>query len=61
MQVLEKHYANGKAVVETAGNHWIRLHDMLEENGAETILANPVKTRLIADARVRTDSLDARV
>jgi len=61
LQVVRKHDGNLKAVMEATGNHWMRLHDLLEENGVETILANPVKTRLIAEARIRTDRLDARI
>lgn len=61
LEALRNHDGNVKAVMEATGNHWICLHDMLEEDGVETILANPVKTRLIAEARIRTDRLDARV
>jgi transposase len=28
---------------------WIRIHDTLEENGIDTILANPYKTKKIYD------------
>jgi len=31
------------AVVESTGNYWISIHDMLEENGINTLLANPIK------------------
>jgi transposase len=58
-QYLKRHNGNVKVVMEATGNHWM-LHDMLEENGVEMILANPVKTRLIAEARIRTDRLVQR-
>jgi transposase len=50
-----------RAVIEATGNHWVRLYDALEAEGVRTILANPVKTRLIAEARIKTDKLDARI
>jgi inosine/xanthosine triphosphate pyrophosphatase family protein len=34
-------------------------HDTLEENGIDTKLANPYKTRIIAEARIKSDKLDA--
>ncbi len=33
----------------------------MEEHGIDCVLANPVKTRLIAEARIKTDRLDARI
>jgi len=50
-----------RAVVEAAGNHWVRLYEALEASGVGTLLANPVKTRLTAEARVKTGGLDARI
>jgi hypothetical protein len=42
---------------------WMRNHDMLEENGIDAILANPYKTRIIAeDKKTKSDKLlDARI
>ncbi len=38
----------------------MRIHDMLEENGIDTKLANPYKTRIItAEAKIKSDKLDA--
>lgn len=31
---------------------WIRIHDTLEENGIDTILVNPYKTKIIAEANI---------
>ena len=40
----------------------MRIHDTLEENGIDTKLANPYKTRIIAtEARIKSDKLDARI
>jgi transposase len=49
-----------KAVVEACWN-WGLIHDELEEleSVEEVVLAHPYKTRLIADAQIKTDRLDA--
>ena len=49
-----------KAVVESTGNLWIQIHDRLEAHGFNVALSNPYKTRLIAEAKVKTDKVDAR-
>jgi transposase len=54
-------YGDCKAVVESTANLWIRIHDTLEDNGINTVLANPYKTRIIAEAKVKSDKLDARI
>jgi len=49
-----------KAVLEACWN-WGVTHDQLEEIEGieEVVLAHPLKTRLIADAQIKTDRLDA--
>ncbi|MEX2704207.1 MAG: transposase [Candidatus Freyrarchaeum guaymaensis] len=49
-----------KAVIESTGNFWIPLYTALEEAGVEVVLANPKKTRAIAEARLKNDKVDAR-
>jgi len=49
-----------KAVVESTGNLWIQVHDRLEEHGFNVVLSNPYKTRLIAEAKIKTDKVDAK-
>ena len=44
-----------RTVIETTGNHWVRLYDALTENGIATKLANPIRTRMIAEARIKND------
>ncbi|MDN5847196.1 MAG: hypothetical protein L0H53_13090 [Candidatus Nitrosocosmicus sp.] len=44
-----------QAVLESTGNMWMRIHDTLEENGIDTVLANPYKTRIIAEAKIKSD------
>ena len=41
---------------------WMRIHDILEENGIDTMLANPYKTKIMAEAKkIKSDKLDARI
>ena len=47
------------AVLESIGNMWMRIHDTLEDNGIDTILANTFKTKIIAQAKIKSDKLDA--
>jgi transposase len=49
-----------RAVLEACWN-WGLTHDLLEEIAEveEVVLAHPLKTRLIADAQIKTDRLDA--
>ena len=49
-------YGDARAVVESTGNMWMRIHDTLEDHGIETVLANPVKTKLIAQAKIKSDN-----
>jgi transposase len=49
------------AVVESTANMWIKTYKALEQSGIQTKLANPFKTRVIAEARIKTDKLDARI
>jgi transposase len=61
--LIKNAYSHGKctAVVESTANMWIRMHDALEENGIDTVLANPYNTKIIAQAKIKSDKLDARV
>ncbi len=42
-----------------AGNYWILLHDMLEDEQIGTLLAHPAKTKAIAHARLKGDKVDS--
>jgi len=52
---------NVQAVCESTANYWIRLHDALEDNGIDTVLAHPAKTKIIAQAKLKNDKLDSDV
>jgi transposase len=51
----------GRPAVESTGNMWMRIHDTLEDHGIDTVLANPVKTKMIAQAKIKNDRLDSRI
>ncbi len=48
-----------KAVVE-AGRTWGVIYDLLESVGVEPVVAHPLKTRAIAEAKIKTDTIDAK-
>jgi transposase len=60
-KVPSKEISATHAVLESTGNMWMRIHDTLEENGIDTVLANPYKTKIIAEAKIKSDKLDARI
>lgn len=53
-------YGHCTAVCESTGNLWIKTCQAFERNGIPVQLANPVKTRAIAEAKIKTDTVDAR-
>ena len=59
---LDKKYDNRKchAVCESTANMWLKTYEAFEKNGIDVKLANPMKTKAIAEARIKTDKLDAR-
>jgi len=52
--------SNIKAVVEPSANFWIRIYDKLEDEGVQVKLSNPMRTKAIAEARIKTDRIDAK-
>ena len=50
-----------RVVMESTGNLWVNLYEALEENGVSVVLANPLKMKAIASAKIRNDKVDARV
>lgn len=60
-KVPSEEFGTTQAVLESTGNMWVRIHDELEENGIDTVLANPYKTKIIAEAKIKSDKLDARI
>lgn len=48
------------AAVLEAGRNWTVMYDWLEELAEEVHLAHPLKVKAIAEAKIKTDKIDAR-
>jgi len=48
-----------RLVMESTGSVWSNLYDILGERHVPVVLANPLKTRAIVSARIKTDKVDA--
>ena len=51
---------DSSVTMEATGN-WYWLYDILEELNLNVKLAHPFKTRAIADAKIKTDKIDAKI
>jgi len=58
-QFLGEHGGQGCHAVLEATRNWTLMHDWLEEQVEQVTLAHPLKVRAIAEARVKTDKIDA--
>jgi len=47
--------------MESTGHLWLNIHDTLDQRNIKVVLANPLKTKAIASAKVKTDKLDASI
>ena len=47
--------------MESTGNLWVNLYEAVEANDVKAVLANPLKMRAIASAKIKNDKVDARV
>ena len=56
-----KAYPEVQVALESTGNLWTRIYDRLEGEGIPVILTNPKKTKAIAENKIKTDKLDARM
>jgi len=54
-----KQFEDAKFVLESTGI-WEFIYEGIEERGFEVVLAHPLKVRAIAEARVKTDKVDAQ-
>jgi transposase len=50
-----------KVVMESTANLWLSIYDALDNKNIKVVLANPMKTKAIASARVKTDKVDAKI
>jgi transposase len=50
-----------RVVMESTGSVWTNLYDRLDDRNIRVSLANPLKTKAIASARIKSDKVDARI
>ena len=56
---IDKHLTSDDAVaLEVSSNAW-HVYDLLAHQAGQVVVSNPAKTRLIAQARIKTDKFDA--
>jgi transposase len=55
---FSKQDRRSQVVVEATGN-WMYLYEMIERYTPDVVLAHPLRTRAIAEARIKTDTIDA--
>jgi transposase len=62
LAVILKKHGDSRVALESTGNLWVKLYDRLNrEPDIDVILTNPKKTRVIAEAKIKTDRIDARL
>ena len=57
---MVKKYGRCVAVCESTSNLWLKTYQTFEKYSIGVKLANPLKTKAIAEAKIKTDALDAR-
>ena len=60
LNFLSRIDGEAKIVMESTGL-WEHIYDLIEGEGYEVILAHPLKTRAIAEARIKTDRVDSEI
>jgi transposase len=50
-----------RVVMESTGAYWLNLYNHLDDVHIPVVLANPLKTKAIASARIKSDKVDARI
>jgi len=50
-----------RVVMESTTNLWLTLYEAIDNKNIKVVLANPMKTKAIASAKVKTDKVDARI
>lgn len=57
---LGKEYTKDTSAVLEAGRNWTVMYDWLEEQLDDVTLAHPMKVKAIAEAKIKTDKIDAK-
>jgi len=50
-----------RVVIDSTGSVWTNLYNHLDEKHIHVALANPLKTKAIASAKIKSDKVDARI
>jgi transposase len=50
-----------RVVMESTGSVWTNLYERLDDRHIHVSLANPLKTKAIASAKIKSDKVDARI
>jgi transposase len=50
-----------RVVMGSTGAYWLNMYNRLDEAHIRVVLANPLKTRAIASAKIKSDKVDARI
>jgi len=58
--LLKEYYKEPCRAVIEAGRNWGMMYDLLEELDIRTVVGHPLKIRAIADAKIKSDSIDAK-
>lgn len=58
--LLKEYYKEPYRAVIEAGRNWGMMYDLLEELDIKTVVGHPLKIRAIADAKIKSDSIDAK-
>jgi len=57
---FRKQPASSQVVVEASG-HWYRFYELIEDRFPDLVLAHPLKTKAIAEAKIKTDKIDSGI
>jgi transposase len=60
IQEFFSHFKNITIAIE-ACNTWEHIYNLLEMDGHHVVLAHPMKTRIIAESKIKTDKIDAKI
>jgi len=60
-EFVDGYYNKGVRGVMEATRNWTLMYDWLEESIEEVKLAHPLKVKAIAEAKIKTDKIDAKI
>jgi transposase len=58
---LSPYLRGGLRIAIEAGNQTAWIHELLVEMGADVVVVNPAKVKMIAESRKKTDKIDAKI